>query len=70
MGSINWLFVYLLTRFALPEYDFEKASPMLVGYLTQTGMNRMNCSLIDKSISTDGCLTVRKQFAQLHVIGP
>ena len=25
MGSIDWLFVYLLTRFALPEYDFEKA---------------------------------------------
>ena len=57
MGSIDWLFVYLLTRFPLPEYDFEKASPILVGYLTQTGMN---CSLIDKSISTDGCLTVRK----------
>ena len=57
MGSTDWLFVYLLTRFALPQYDFEKASPILVGYLTQTGMN---CSLIDKSISTDGCLTGRK----------
>lgn len=34
MGFIDWLFVYLLTRFALPEYDFEKASPILVGYLT------------------------------------
>ena len=34
VSLIDWLFVYLLTRFALPEYDFEKASPILVGYLT------------------------------------